>query len=168
MALLDRFGLPLTTASAAAVDDYIAAVDLMLSSNVGAEARLDRALAADPEFALAHIAKARVCQVQARIPQAKAAAAEARALAPRVTPREARHIETIALAIDGDGPRAMALLEKHIAEYRRDAMVLGLALGVFGLLGFSGRIDHHEAQLALLEREARHWGEDWWCLTYLG
>src|SRR5665213_626481 len=50
----------------------------------------------------------------------------------------------------------------------RDAVVLSLALGVFGLLGFSGRIDHHEAQLALLESLARHWGEDWWLLTYLG
>jgi len=35
-------------------------------------------------------------------------------------------------------------------------------------LGFSGRLDHHEAQLALLEGLARHWGEDWWFLTYLG
>jgi tetratricopeptide (TPR) repeat protein len=43
-----------------------------------------------------------------------------------------------------------------------------LALGVFGLLGFSGRLDHHEAQLTLLERLAPHWGEDWWFLTYLG
>jgi Tfp pilus assembly protein PilF len=168
MALTDRFGLPLTTVSGPAADDYIAAVDLMLSSNIGAEPLLDRALAADPGFALAHIAKARVCQVQARIPEAKAAAAEARALAARVTPREARHIETIARLVDGNGPRAMALLEEHIAEYPRDAMVLGLALGVFGLLGFSGRIDHHEAQLALLEREARHWDEEWWFLTYLG
>jgi tetratricopeptide (TPR) repeat protein len=55
-----------------------------------------------------------------------------------------------------------------VAEHPRDAMVLGLALGVFGLLGFSGRIDHHEAQLALLERLAPSWGEDWWFLTYLG
>jgi hypothetical protein len=43
-----------------------------------------------------------------------------------------------------------------------------LALGVFGLLGFSGRLDHHEAQLALLEELAPHWGEDWWFLGYLG
>ena len=168
MPLEDRFGLALSTRDTAAVADYIAAVDLMLSANAGAEARLDRALAADPDFALAHIAKARLFQVQARIAEAKAEAAAARALADRVTPREARHIEAIALAIDGNGPGAMAMLEEHVAEYPRDALVLSLALGVFGLLGFSGRIDHHEAQLALLEREARHWGEDWWFLTYLG
>lgn len=168
MPLEDRFGLALSTRDDKAVADYIAGVDLMLSANAGAEALLDRALAADPEFALAHIAKARLCQVQARVPEAKAAAAEARALAGRVTPREARHIETIALAVDGNGPAAMALLEEHVGEYPRDGLALSLALGVFGLLGFSGRIDHHEAQLALLEKLAPHWGEDWWFLTYLG
>ena len=164
----DRFGLPLTAASAAAAADYAAGLDLMLSANFGAEARLDRALATDPEFALAHIARARLLQVQARLPEARAAAAAARALAGRVTPREARHIETVALAIDGAGPQALASLEAHVAEYPRDALVLSLALGVFGLLGFSGRRDHHEAQLALLLRLAPHWGEDWWFLTYLG
>jgi Tfp pilus assembly protein PilF len=168
MPLEDRFGLALSTSNAAAAADYIAAVDLMLSANAGAEALFERALAADPEFALAHVAKARLCQVQARMPEAKTAASEARALAGRVTPREAQHIETIALAIDGNGPQAMALLTEHIAEHPRDALALSLALGVFGLLGFSGRIDHHEAQLGLLESLAPHWGEDWWFLTYLG
>ena len=164
----DRFGLKLTAESTSAVEDYVAAVDLILSANAGAEARLDRALAADPEFALAHIAKARLYQVQARIPEAKGAAMRARALAGRVTPREARHIETIGLAVDGNGPGALALVEEHIADYPRDGVPLSLALGVFGLLGFSGRLDHHEAQLALLERLAPYWGEDWWFLTYLG
>ena len=168
MNLTDRFGLPVTASSPSAVEDYVTAVDLMLSANAGAEALLDRALAADPEFAVAHIAKSRLCQVQARIPEAKDAAARARALAGRVTPREARQIEIVARAVDGNGPGAMALLEDHVADYPRDGLALSLALGVFGLLGFSGRIDHHEAQLALLERLAPHWGDDWWFLTYLG
>src|SRR6266513_2226832 len=137
MALTDRFGLALTTDSPHAVESYIRAVDLLLSANTGAETLLDAALDADPDFALAHIARGRLCQVQARIPEAKEAATRARDLAERVTPRERGHIETI-------------------------------ALGVFGLLGFSGRVDHHEAQLALLLRLAPQWDEDWWFLTYLG
>jgi tetratricopeptide (TPR) repeat protein len=168
MPLEDRFGLPLSTKSASAAADYVRALDLMLAANAGAEALFDRALATDPDFALAHIARARLCQVQARIPEAKEGAAKARALASRATPREMRHIEAVALVIDGNGPQAMALVEEHIADYPRDGLVLGLALGVFGLLGFSGRIDHHEAQLALLESQAKHWGEDWWFLAYLG
>jgi hypothetical protein len=140
----------------------------MLTANTGTEALLDAALADDPGFALAHIARARLCQVQARIPEAKEAAARARGLAERVSAREQGAIEVIALTIDGAGPQAMARLEEHIADYPRDALALSLALGVFGLLGFSGRLDHHEAQLALLQRLAPHWGEDWWFLTYLG
>src|SRR5881394_3452111 len=168
MALTDRFGLALTTDSPHAVESYIRAVDLLLSANTGAETLLDAALDADPDFALAHIARGRLCQVQARISEAKQAAARARGLAERVTARERGHVETIALVIDGLGAQAMARLEAHAADYPRDALALSPALGVFGLLGFSGRIDHHEAQLALLLRLAPQWDEDWWFLTYLG
>src|SRR3981189_1170172 len=168
MRIEDRFGLPLTTQSAPAAESYGRGVDLLLSANMGGEALLDAALTADPEVALAHIARARLCQMQARMPEAKEAAAKARGLRERVSRREQGTIEGIALTIDGVGPEAMACLETHVAEYPRDALALSLALGVFGLLGFSGRLDHHEAQLALLERLAPHWGEDWWFLTYLG
>jgi tetratricopeptide (TPR) repeat protein len=168
MPLKDRFDLPVTSASAAAVEDYVAAVDLLLSAWPGTEARLDRALAADPDFALAHIARARLLQLQARMPEAKAAAAHAQSLTDRVTPRERRHIEAVTLSINGPAGNALATVRAHAAEYPRDALPLSLALGVFGLLGFSGRRDHHEAQLALLEELAPHWGEDWWFLGYLG
>src|SRR5262249_55096885 len=119
-------------------------------------------------FALAHIARARLLQMQSRVVEAKEAAAAARAISGRVTPREQGHIETVALVVDGNGPQALASLEAHIAEYPRDAMPMSLALGVFGLFGFSGRLDHHEAQLAFLETVAPRWGENWWFLTYLG
>jgi hypothetical protein len=168
MPLTDRFDLPLTCAAAAAVEDYVAAVDLLLSANIGAKELLDRAVAADPDFALAHIARARLLQLRARIPEAKAAAARAQSLCDRVTSRERRHIKTITLAINGAATEALAIVRTHAAEYPRDALPLSLALGVFGLLGFSGRRDHHEAQLALLEELAPYWDDDWWFLGYLG
>src|SRR6516225_949051 len=168
MPLKDRFDLPVTCNSAAAVEDYVTAVDLLLSAWPGAEERLDRALAADPDFALAHIARARLLQLQARIPEAKSASARAQSLANRVTPRERRHIQAITLSINGAAGDALTTVRAHAAEYPRDALPLSLALGVFGLLGFSGRRDHHEAQLALLQELAPHWGEDWWFLGYLG
>src|SRR5262252_779095 len=168
MPLKDRFDLPVTCNSAPAVDNYVAAVDLLLAAWPGAEARLDRALAADPDLALAHIARARLLQLQARIPEAKAEAALAQSLADRVTARERRHIEAIALSINGAAGDALATVRAHAAEYPRDALPLSLALGVFGLLGFSGRRDHHEAQLQLLRELAPHWGDDWWFLGYLG
>ena len=167
MLLTDRFDLPVTCA-AAAVDDYVAAVDLLLSAWPGAEALLDRALAADPDFALAHIARARLLQLRARMAEAKASAARAQSLADRVSARERRHIEAVALSINGSAGEALATVRAHVAEHPRDALPLSLALGVFGLLGFSGRRDHHEAQLALLEELAPSWEDDWWFLGYLG
>jgi tetratricopeptide (TPR) repeat protein len=168
MWMTDRFDLPATAASAGAVLDYVAAIDLLLSANIGADALLERALAADPDFALAHIARARLLQLQARMGEARAAAERAKSLAARASSREQRHVATVAAAIGGDAAGTLALVREHAAEYPRDALPLSLALGVFGLLGFSGRRDHHEAQLALLEELAPHWPEDWWFLGYLG
>src|SRR5689334_19368173 len=157
----DRFGYPLTTTSDRAAEHYRRAVECMLSANFGANDALEAALVADPDFALARIAKARWRQVYLRIPEARAEAAAARALRDRVTQREARHIEIIALALEGAGPQALALLDEHLAEFPRDELPLFLALGAFGLLGFSGRRDHREAELAMLTRLAPRWGEDW-------
>jgi tetratricopeptide (TPR) repeat protein len=168
MVLTDRFGLTLTTDSVEAADRYVAGIDLLLSANIGAGEQLQCAIAADPEFALAHIARARLLQLRARIPEAKEAAALAQSLCEGVTARERGHIEAIALAVAGAAPAALAIVRTYAAEYPRDALPLSLALGVFGLLGFSGRRDHHEAQLALLEALAPHWGDDWWFLGYLG
>jgi tetratricopeptide (TPR) repeat protein len=168
MGMTDRFDLPVTSASVAAVANYVAAVDLLLSANIGADMLLDRAIAADPDFALAYIARARLLQLQARIGEAREAATQAQALAGHASARERRHIETIALAIGGAATEALAMVRAHAAVYPRDALPLSLALGVFGLLGFSGRRDHHEAQLALLEELAPHWPEDWWFTGYLG
>ena len=168
MLLNDRFDLPVTCTATSAVENYVTAVDLLLSAWPGAGERLDRALTADPDFALAHIARARLLQLQARIAEAKVAAERAQSLAHPITARERRHIEAVTLSINGAAGEALAMVRAHTADYPRDALPLSLALGVFGLLGFSGRPDHHEAQRALLEELAPHWGEDWWFQGYLG
>ncbi len=48
MAMTDRFDLPVTAASAEAVADYTAAIDLLLSANIGADVRLERAICRRP------------------------------------------------------------------------------------------------------------------------
>jgi hypothetical protein len=164
----DRFGYPLTTSSEEAAGHYRRAIECMLSANFGAADALDAALRADPDFALARIAKARWLAVYMRSPKAQAEAAAARALRDRLTPREARHVEIVASAIEGAGPRALALLDEHLADYPLDELPLFLALGAFGLLAFSGRRDHREAELAMLQRLAPQWREDWFFLTFLG
>ena len=60
MAHEDRYGLPLSTTSHEAASAYREGVDLMLSGWTGTAEALDRAIATDPDFALAHIARGRV------------------------------------------------------------------------------------------------------------
>ena len=62
--LEDRFGLPISTDCTEALEAYIKALDFLLSANVGAEPLLDEAIQLDPDFALAHIARARMFQDQ--------------------------------------------------------------------------------------------------------
>ena len=166
--LQDRFGLPLTIASEAARDAYVEAVDLMLSANAGAEPLLRQAIAEEPGFALAHAALARLCQMQMRGPEAAEAATAAREFATSASERERGHVEAVALLVEGRGADAYAAVRAHAQAQPRDAVPLSLALGVYGLIGFSGRREHHEEQRDLLLGLADAWGEDWWFLTYLG
>ena len=74
----DRYDLPLTTASDRAAAHYRDGVDCMLSAWHGAEDAFDRAIAEDPGFALAHIARARLHQLNMEGTEARAMAAQAR------------------------------------------------------------------------------------------
>ncbi len=121
-----------------------------------------RALEADPDFALAHAALARTLLVAARVPQARAAAARSRALAEHATPRERSHANALALSVEGRASDALAATRDHLAPFPRDAMVLAPAVGVFGLIGFSGRQRREEELLELLRGLAGHYREDWW------
>jgi hypothetical protein len=58
MTQLDSRGLPLSTTSDLAAERYRAGVDLLLSAWPGAAEALGEASAADPDFALAHAARA--------------------------------------------------------------------------------------------------------------
>jgi len=164
----DRYGLQLSTASDAAAAAYRESIDMLLSAWPGAGPRLDTAIAADPGFAMAAIARARVHQIQVQPVEARAGAARARGLAAGVTTRERQHVEILALVIDGQSAQALNAAIAHLDEFPRDALVMSLTLGAFGLYAFSGRVDHDAARVALCEKHARHYGRDWWFLTYLG
>jgi tetratricopeptide (TPR) repeat protein len=165
--LQDRYGFALSTSSAAARDAYVEAVDLSLSANHGTEEAFRRAIAADAGLAVAHAGLARTLQVAGRVPEAKAAAARARELAPGLPHREQSHAIALATVIDGGSVAGLAAVKQHLAQYPRDAMVLAPCTGVFGLIGFSGRPGREAELLALLEPLADAYGEDWWFLSAL-
>jgi Tfp pilus assembly protein PilF len=165
----DRYGLPLSTASPDAAQAYRDGIDLMLSAWTGAAEAFERAISADPDFALAHIARARIHSFYQQGEAARKEAAAARATAAkRGTEREKSHVETLALAVEGNLPAALASALKHLESWPRDAVVLSLPLGAFGLFAFSGMADHDQARQDLCARYAAHYGEDWWFLTYYG
>src|SRR5438309_1858798 len=169
MAIEDRCGLPLSTSSDDAASAYREGVDLMLAGWTGTAETLERAIAADPDFALAHIARARLHSFYQQGDLARTKAAVARELvAKRGTERERSHVEALALAIEGRLPEALSATLRHIDAWPRDALVLSLPLGAFGLFAFSGMADHDQARQDLCERVAQHYGEDWWFLTLHG
>src|SRR6185503_9503114 len=135
----DRYGLSLSTTSVAARDAYVEGTDLLLSAGPGPQRAYERAIAADPGFALAHAGCARAHFLAARIPEAQAAAKQARAVAEQLGERERNNLEVVLLTVEGGGPRAYALAREHLQRYPREAMVLAPCTGVFGLIGFSGR-----------------------------
>lgn len=169
MPLEDRYGLPLSTTSDEAASAYRDGVDLMLAGWTGTAETLEHAIAADPDFALAYIARARVHAFYQQGDLARQKAAAARQLVAKCgTERERSHVETLALAIEGRLPEAIASMRQHIVRWPRDAMVLSLPLGAFGLFAFSGMADHDRARHELCESVSRHYGEDWWFLTMSG
>lgn len=166
--LRDRYGLVLSTNSAAARDAYVEAMDLFLGANAGAEQAFARAALEDPSFALAHAGRARALHMRGRGREAREAMAEARGLANGCSAREAGHLNALGLLVDGDGPGAYAAILAHLGDWPLDAMIAQPCCGVFGLIGFSGRAGREAEQLAFTDRLAPHYGDDWWFLAQHG
>ena len=160
--LKDRYGLPVSTASASARDAYVEGCDLILSGNPGAEPAFERAIAADPGFAIAHAGKARAYQIRGEMPVARQAIADANAAAANLPEREASHMAFHNLVLTGQGDAAVAAAKQHLKSWPRDAMVLSPCTSVFGLIGFSGRAGREREQVDLLDGLADHYGDDWW------
>jgi len=165
----DRYGLPLSTASAEAAAAYRDGIDLLLAFWPGAAEAFERAITLDPDFALAHAARARIHAIYMQREPALQTIGRARKLvATRGTPREQSHVATLALAIEGRGAEALTSTLSHLASWPRDAMVMALPLGAFGLLAFSGRADHDAARRDLCDSFAAAYGEDWWFMSNHG
>lgn len=167
---LDRSGLPLSTSSEVAAERYRDGVDLLLSAWPGAAEALEAAIAADPDFALAHAARARLHIIRAEPSKARARVVTAEEIVARHgTERERSHVEVLSLAINGRSAKALERALAHADTWPRDVLILSLPLGAFGLFAFSGMVDHDQARVDLCERHARHYeDDDWWFLTYRG
>src|SRR5580692_3056704 len=164
--LADRFGLPLSTSSAAARDAYVDASERALTFYPGALAAYDDALAADPEFALAHAGKAQVLMREGNVAGARAALLIGRELAVGVTEREASHIAIFDLGSNGQTEAAIAAVRNHLAAWPLDALVISIAANPNGLIGGSGRLGQKHQIAELMDSVAPHFGDDYWFLSY--
>src|SRR6202047_4172596 len=159
----DRYELPLSTASSAARDAYVQGCEAKLTMYPGAIEGFDRAIAADPRFALAHAARAHVLLERGAAAAARASMAAANSLAAGLSAREASHIAFFDLLAAGDAEAALAAMYAHLNAWPRDALVLGTTAFTNGLIGSSGRDVQKRALLALLDRLCPHSGDDWRC-----
>ena len=164
--LPDRYDLPLSTTSAAARDAYVQGLDLALTLYPGAVDAFDRALAADPGFALAHAGKAQVLMREGKAAAAREAVAAARDLAAGRHAREVGHIEFFDLAFSGRTDDAIAALHAHLTTWPRDALMVATAAHPNGLIGGSGRVGQKHRIAALMDSLAPHYGDDYWFLSY--
>src|SRR5271166_4073279 len=121
--LKDRYGLGLSTASADARDAYVEAADLALTFYPGAAEAYDRAIAADPRFALALAGKAQMLARQGDVAAARTALAEAKEMATGLSEREASHIAFFELVFTGRTDDAIAALYPHLTAWPCDALV---------------------------------------------
>jgi len=164
--LADRYGLALSTASAAARDAYDEASELALTFYPGAVEAYDRAIAADSRFALAHAGKAQVLMRQGDVAAARMALAAAKEVAAELSERESSHIAFFDLVFAGRIDAAIDAAHAHLAAWPRDALVVATTANPNGLIGGSGRIGQKRQIAELMDSIAPHYGDDYWFLSY--
>ena len=159
MSITDRYGLEITTSSTVAAERFQEGMDKLLSYNAGAEESFSAALEADEGLAVAHSGIAVLALVQGDATTARAAAGRARETVAGATRRERQHVEALSALIAGETARGLALVDEHVAEFPRDAVLVNQAGNAIAL---GGRSDREEHRVAFIERLAPAYGDDWW------
>src|SRR5207247_2283227 len=165
MPITDRYGLPVTTSSTVAAERFQEGMDKLLSFSVGAEECFAAALNADEALAVAHAGAALLAVAQGDAAPARVAAEKARHPVAGATRRERQHVEALSALIGGEAARGLDLVDEHVAEFPRDALLVNQASSAIGL---GGRSDREQVRVAFLERLAPAYGDDWWFHSALG
>jgi tetratricopeptide (TPR) repeat protein len=119
----DGYGLPVTTASPAALAAYDRAVPALLGWRADALALFREAAALDPGLALAHAGAAVCLFLEERFAETKDATEAARTAVAGRSERERSHVEALTLWTSGNVDDALAAMRRHLERFPRDAMV---------------------------------------------
>src|ERR1700746_717557 len=115
--LTDRYELPLFTTSSAARDAYVEGCEAKLTMYPGAIEAFDRAIAADPRFALAHAARAHTLLERGDPAAARASMASAHSFTAGLSAREASHVAFFGLLVAGDAEAALSAVHAHLEAW---------------------------------------------------
>ena len=159
MPFTDRYGLTVTTDSPVAFERFQEGMDHLLAYGPAGEERLADAVQADPGLAVAHTGLALLALVQGDAAAARDAMARARETVGGATRRERQHVEALNAFVAGESTRGFALVDEHVAEFPRDAVVVNQASTAIALAGGS---DREEQRVAFVERLSPAYGDDWW------
>jgi Tfp pilus assembly protein PilF len=158
-----RTGKPVTCSSPQAHNEYESAIDLMLGSETGATERLDRALALDPQFALAAAARYQLAR-DAKEAGADQYKVQATDCLRGANDWERDHVETL-IALLEDPYRALASTEAYIRTNPGDLLIISQ---LCGYLIFYGGPTKLSRVLDLLESVHERLRDDWAYLSRLG
>ncbi len=162
MSHTDLHGLPLSTASAAAAEAFNTTVLSYLRYRADISANLKATLAADPDFALAHILKGYLMMLsfkEANVPAAVEGLAAADNLIGRASGREQAHAAALRAWISGDLDRTLAIWEQILDEHPRDVLALRLHhFNAFWLGRPAAMAREVEQALPYYSRDLAGWG----------
>ncbi len=165
----DSFDQVVTCQSEAALKAYDHAVDCQLHAWPGAPAAIELALEHAPDFALAHSTRALLLLSAGRGAEAREASKQALLLAQALTEREQSHLGIVNLILEGRAAAALTGVRAHAEQWPRDALVMSLALGAFGLIAFSGQADHDQQRFDFVQKIASKYPTDHpWLLSHQG
>jgi len=165
----DSLGNLVTTDSGEALRLLDAAIDMHARAWPGALETAEAATREDPDLAIGHALQGLIHGIWGRREEANAAMARALALAGRLSAREASLLELVDHIVRGRGHAALAWMLLHLRQFPSDLLALTPAVGAYGLFAFSGRADHNEQRLSLLDELERHYPPDFpWLLANRG
>jgi tetratricopeptide (TPR) repeat protein len=135
---LDHYDLPVSTPSLPALESYDRAVDALIAWKESATGLFQRAIALDPDLAVAHAGLA-VCLLHDDLGAEAVAASEAAraaAITAKVTPRERVYVNAIGLFVTGQWLECERVIREHLKTYPRDLLI---AWRLYEMLFWEGR-----------------------------
>lgn len=165
----DSLGNSVTTASDAALQLLDNAIDMHARAWPGALDAAEAAAREDPELAIAHALQALIHGMWGRRAAADASMSRALQLARGSSARERSLLELLEHVLRGRMQAGLAWLLAHMRRFPSDLLALTTGVGAYGLFAFSGRSDHNEQRLLLLDDLERHYPPEYpWLLANRG